>query len=260
MLCSDYMQGAAEALSILLSETEDISVLELLDLDDEDEESRAFDLLLSTIPWDKTNSVSPLATKFIKENVTPNPNRTILLVSELLDVALSPSNAFNAEVFEDIARSLPVQERECILAWAMRENANVPKTLSWLKKNYGIVSNECIQLALTLLPWLTSSSSIEIRDKATQTLSCCLLRRPSEAQALAEKIGSFEDDYVDERLIAAIYGAASNSGNRLVEFLPACRTAYKFAYEGGSTHPNIMIRNYIDCLVDLMRVPGVDRR
>lgn len=257
MLCSDYMQGAAEALSILLSETEDISVLELLDLDDEDEESRAFDLLLSTIPWDKTNSVSPLATKFIKENVTPNPNRTILLVSELLDVALSPSNAFNAEVFEDIARSLPVQERECILAWAMRENANVPKTLSWLKKNYGIVSNECIQLALTLLPWLTSSSSIEIRDKATQTLSCCLLRRPSEAQALAEKIGSFEDDYVDERLIAAIYGAASNSGNRLVEFLPACRTVYKFAYEGGSTHPNIMIRNYIDCLVDLMRVPGL---
>ena len=51
------------------------------------------------------------------------------LTTELLDVALSPSNAFNAKVFEDIARSLPVQERECILAWAMHENANVPKTL-----------------------------------------------------------------------------------------------------------------------------------
>lgn len=254
LLCSEYMQGAAEALAILLAETEDVSPFEILNMNNKDDEEKAFNLFLSTIPWDKTGVVSSLVAKFIKENVIPNPSRMISLFVELLDTALSPSNAYNAKTFEKLARSLPVKEREGVLSMAAHGNANVLETLRWLRRNYEIVPDECVELAFAFLPWLTASTSIEIRDTATKMLSCCLLRKPAGANTLAQKLGSFEDDYIDERLIAAIYGAASNAENRLVEFLDACDTVYRFVYGGNGTHPNIMVRNYADCLVDLMKV------
>ncbi|MGO5249749.1 SMEK domain-containing protein [Atopobiaceae bacterium LCP21S3_F11] len=257
LLCSEYMQGASEALAILLAETEGVSILEILDLNDKDEEERAFDLLLSTIPWDRTGTICSRTEEFIKENILPNPNRMISLFIELLDTALSPSNAFNAKTFEKLAYALPVQEREGVLSIAVYSNASVLGTLKWLQKNYRVISDECAELAFAFLPWLMASTSFEIRDWATKTLSCCLLRKPARANMLAKKLGNFEDDYIDERLIAAIYGAASNAEDRLTEFLDACNTIYTYVYGGEHTHPNIMLRNYADCLVDLMKVLGL---
>ena len=257
LLCSEYMQGTSEALAILLAETEGVSVLEILNLNDEEEEERAFDLLLSTIPWDKTGTICSLTEKFLEENVVPNPNRMISLFVELLDTALSPSNAYNANTFEKLAYALPAKEREGVLSIAVYSNANVLSTLRWLQKNFRVVPDECAELAFAFLPWLTASTNLEIRDWATKTLSCYLLREPNRANTLAKKLGSFEDDYIDERLIAAIYGAASNSDDRLADFLNACNTIYAYVYEGEHTHPNIMLRNYADCLVDLMKMVGL---
>lgn len=256
VLSSDGTLGTAEALSILLSEQENIDSFELLNLNDETEEQLAFDLFIAAIPWNKRSSLSTAEESYIRERISSNPNRLIRLLVEMLDVAMSSSNAFNADLFNEIAVSLPPQQRDGILAWTFYESSSVLEMLDWLWENYEKVPLDCINQAIKLLPWLFASSSPEIRDKATKLLSCCLLRRPETSQSLSDKLGRFADDYIDERVIAAIYGAVSNAAGSLEAYVPACMSAYSFVYEGEQTNPNIMNRCYTDCMVDFMKLSG----
>lgn len=252
LLCSSYRQGAAEALAILLIEDEGINAFELLDLSDEFESNTAFKLLLASIPWNKRHNLSDCMKDYIFNSVANNPNRLIRFMAELLSVSLSPTSAFNALLFDEVARSVPPQKRDGILAWAFYSHANITSTLDWLQANHSSIPSDCIDLAVTFLPWLFASTNIEIRDKATKALSLCLIRKPEASEALSSALGSYDDDYVDERIIASIYGSTANSCSQYELYLPACQNAYDFTYGQQYTHPNIMVRNYTDCLIDFM--------
>ncbi|WP_040324504.1 SMEK domain-containing protein [Lancefieldella rimae] len=251
VLLSDMKRGTAEALSVELPELTNVEVFDLLDLNDEQKSELAFDLFLGSIPWRKDPALSDRAEQYIKDEIERFPSRLVYFLKQLVNVALSPSSAFNAKLLDKTLRAMPAKKRDGVWAHALYENKTVSKTIVWFWKGCSKASENVVALAAMFLGWCTASTCRRIRDCATKALSLCFLRNPSLVGSFSGYLSLMDDDYIIERVLAAIYGAAANADQLCAEFVAAADDAYSFVYCRGETYPNIMVRNYADCLADL---------
>lgn len=257
-LKSGVKRGVAEALGALLPELAGVEVFEFLDLENEIESDLAFDLFADSIPWRKDGCLKEAARAYIKAEILGHPNRQVKFMRELAAVAMSPSSAFNANLLHELLSSMDPQERDGVWTHALYENQVAIKSIVWFWKNFDKAADSVVPLAAKFLSWCTASTSRMIRDCATKALSMCFLRQPSLLTYATDIIVSVNDDYVIERVIAAVYGAASNCKGPNDAFVSAADEVYSFVYGGDETYPNIMVRNYADCLLDLI-VRNFDR-
>lgn len=257
-LNSGVKRGVAEALGALLPELAGVEVFEFLDLENEIESDLAFDLFVDSIPWRKDGCLKEAARAYIKAEILEYPNRLVEFMRELAAVAMSPSSAFNANLLHELLSSMDPQERDGVWAHALYENQVAIKSIVWFWKNFDKAADSVVPLAAKFLSWCTASTSRMIRDCATKALSMCFLRQPSLLTYATDIIVSVNDDYMIERVIAAVYGAASNYKGPNDAFVSAADEVYSFVYGGDETYPNIMVRNYAGCLLDLI-VRNFDR-
>lgn len=242
---SGLRSSVLEALAILLPERHGVELFEFCNDDLRDETARCF---IESIPWRRTKRLSEGTVSFIEQFILKDGNLSILFVSRLLDVSLWPDNGINASYMHELLLGMTPQARDALWSWVMLRNGRIEGTINWVWRNTKRIPHQSIELAELLLGWCTSTSCRQIRDTATKALSCCLIEDPAGATKLIHAFSGCGDDYVLERVIAAIYGAAANS--RICEtWIAAARAAYELTYGGTETYPNIMIRNYTDCLV-----------
>lgn len=149
--------------------------------------------------------------------------RTLDLVAELLGddetlrtllrIATEPDNAFNAEHLHNRLTSWPMPERDA--CWSipiahLADDADGPvETLidwAWTSGTEPM-ENRRAELAGITLTWMLTTSHRYVRDRATKALASLLTPRSTLAGALLDRFWPVDDDYLRERLLAAVYGA-----------------------------------------------------
>ncbi len=149
--------------------------------------------------------------------------RTLDLVGELLgehevlptllSVATEPDNVFNAWHLHEWLLSLPMPERDNIWSIEIAQiaeetNGPVETLIDWAwTSGAGLVEDRRAELAGITLTWLLTTSHRLVRDRATKALANLLTPRPVLVRTLLDRFWGVDDDYLRERLLAAVYGA-----------------------------------------------------
>lgn len=244
-LSRGWSQRVPEALAIILPERFGIEVFEIMN----HEADKAADLFISSIKWRSRCGAPEKIDRYVRENIVGDFDRLTDLLRALIDVSTSPDSTFNGVYLHSLLVDLDSRVRDAAWSWALLDNLRIDSVISWAWNRTGEIDAKGLLPTALTLSWCLSSSSRDIRDKATKALSCVLLREPDIALGLLDRLLPVGDDYITERLFAAIYGAASNSQDA-TRWLEATDRVYSFTYRGEETYPNIMVRNYTDCLVD----------
>ena len=240
--------GVLEALAILLPERYGVELFESCNEDLRNEMAFCF---IESIPWRRTRKLSEEAFLFIDQFILKDNELSVLFISRLLNVSLWSDSDINATYMHKLLYEMNPQIRDALWSWVTLRNQSIEDTIIWIWHNAKRIPQGSLMLAEILLTWCTATSGMQIRDTATKALSCCLIEDPASATRLIDAFFGCSDDYVIERLIAAIYGAATNS-EICESWIASAYAIYEFTYGGNETYPNIMIRNYTDCLISYL--------
>jgi hypothetical protein len=246
VISSNRHAGIVEALSVLVSERFGVEIFELFD---EADKVKAAEYFISSLSWRSPSEVADVTAEYVRDIILPNPGLLVALITKLIAVSMSPNNAFNACYLHRLLKEMDPAARDAVWFRALLRSGRIEQTIDWVWRNVGSIPESAIWPVELLLCWCLASSSRNIRDVATKALSCCLIAAPEKAEDLLGEFLACQDDYVVERLLASIYGAASHSQDASTWFV-AAKKIYGFVYEGAETYPNVMIRNYSDCLAD----------
>ena len=139
------------------------------------------------------------------------------------------------------------QSWSLFVAGETTENVSPIETLiSWAFQNgMGDIEDDRAKLAsIALAAWLLSTSRPRgIRDRATKSLACLLVHRLELAAWLIERFADVDDLYVQERLLAATYGAVLQGAE--TEGLKALTaTVYKAFFALGRPASNELLRDH----------------
>jgi len=131
----------------------------------------------------------------------------------LLRIATEPDNAFNAERLHNRLMPCPMPERDA--HWSIEiaqigedTDGPVETLIDWAwTSGAEPMEDRRAELAGVTLTWLLTTSHRAVRDRATKALANLLTPRPALARALLDRFWDVDDDYLRERLLAAVYGA-----------------------------------------------------
>lgn len=99
------------------------------------------------------------------------------------------------------------------------------------------------------MAWMTASTKSSIRDHATKALTNLLIQKPSNASDLLKNFENCKDDYVLERVYAAIYGAYCHTKTDEC-WKDICNQVYSLVFKGEETYPNLYVRKYAKLMLE----------
>jgi hypothetical protein len=168
--------------------------------------------------------------------------------SLLVAIATEPDNIFNAHFLHRRLLRMSMPERDGVwslfVAGQTEEDSTPIETLiSWAFQNgMSTVDDDRAELAGIAISWLCSTSSRQIRDRATKSLACLLVHRIDLAGRLIEKFADIDDLYVQERLVAAAYGAALQVASP--DLRPLAAAVYKTFFDSRVPPYNELLRDH----------------
>lgn len=197
--------GLVQAYSILLPEMFDIEVADLLQSSATHREVRK--LALGVLIWRDIASFTN--TGWVLRNDTWQD--LIEMFDPILAVAAVPGHPLNAEWLNNELRRYSPTDRDVVWTKTVklaRDRAGPGYQLTRIARtqNLSHMSVDSAELLGIALSWATASADLLIRDEASQALTRLLLAQPV-AVALLERFIGFDDDYIRERLLVAVYGA-----------------------------------------------------
>ena len=172
------------------------------------------------------------------------------ILQVLLRVTTEPNNRFNAkylhETLAPMAMALRDAEWSTHIAMEATEEDNPLWTLIDWAWNCGfdIIEEQRAELTGIILTWCLTTSNRSLRDRATKALGAVLALRSWLGVTLLDRFWSIDDDYLRERLLAAIYGAImqgimGEDGIREISL-----TTYTHLFAKGTPPVNCLIRDY----------------
>jgi hypothetical protein len=138
--------------------------------------------------------------------------------SLLFQAATAPGHTLNANYLHETLCNAPMAQRDARWAgpfhWALTEDAPAETLLDWAEHaRTDLADPERVRLALTVLIWLTLSSTRPLRDRATKAVTAVFLRSPGQIGPAIDRFADVDDGYVRERLFAAALGAVLHLHN-----------------------------------------------
>jgi hypothetical protein len=179
----------------------------------------------------------------------------------LIAISTEPDNPFNADYIHPKLRALSLPDRDAswsrhIARMSLEDGSHLDTLLRWGVESAGDhIEDARVTLALQIFGWLLGTSHREIRDRATKAIVGMLSIRLQFAVSLLESFGSIDDPYIEERLLAGIYGAMLQGQNSPHVGVVAL-AVYRRIYESGSAPTNILIRDYAKGIVDFAKRAG----
>jgi len=131
-------------------------------------------------------------------------------IDKLGDLKTVIDHPFNAEFFDEILALMSMPDRD--LSWTeyvRQQSDNIIEALNLHIKRWcssSIKNDEVDKLWAVSITWLLASSSIELRDKATEALFYFGLHYPESLFKFTSDKLTFNDPYVIERMLGASYG------------------------------------------------------
>jgi len=167
----------------------------------------------------------------------------------LLKIATEPGNRFNALFLHERLSALAMPERDQL--WSVfiagegnDESGPVGTLIGWsLHRGMDEIEEDRAELAAITLTWCLSTSSRNVRDRATKALACLLASRLPLACRLIERFQPIDDLYVTERLFAAIYGAVMQ-GYPTTGLSELAEAVYQQVFAGGVPPVILLLREH----------------
>jgi hypothetical protein len=206
---------------------------------------------LDTVHWRSARSVTQRTLHWIEDAVDSDG-----LSGFYIEFGPQVGNAFNADWLHKRLAGLTMPERD--VSWSVTvnrlgfdEGGAIQTVVDWaLASGRRITDPEHVDLLCTTLTWLLTTSHREVRDKATKALACVLAGSASASLRLLEKFKTVDDGYLQERLYAAVYGAALQASWSAAECKPIAKFMLKEFFETGTT-AHVLTRDYARGIVEI---------
>ncbi|MFI8746711.1 hypothetical protein ACIGKL_16315 [Pseudomonas sp. NPDC077186] len=253
--------GVAEALAVQLPERYGVELIDLVDNKrDRWELLHAFQLSLL---WRRQEVFTERTLDLLEEWAHAMDGDIVL--ETLLAISTEPNNRFNANYLDSWLRPLSMPERD--VQWSTRaaelaasdddNEGPIGILIEWIIAN-GLepIDLPRARLAAITLAWLTSLSHRWVRDMATKALATLLVDRRELATTLIKQFAGVDDTYVLDRVLAAVYGAATRRScdAGLAEL---ARAAFKAVFERNPLPVHALVRDHARGIIELAASRGV---
>lgn len=225
-----------------------------------------FEPFVEGIVWRHPESISKQTDALVSyylENCEESARNRML--NQLLALSTKAKHPYNADRLYGLLNGFSMTERDLYWSEFIRhssEGDTVDRTLGWLDNNPTITNREgAINLIRTLSMLLTTTRRA-IRDKATKSLVLIGEQHPVEIMRLTISSFSFNDIYVPERMLAAVYGVVMSQGfvkenKAFQKELPVfSRWLVKHLFSPGGEFltSHVLIRSYALGIIELARI------
>lgn len=192
-------------------------------------------------------------------------DRTMELVEELLGseqilltllhITGEAENRFNALFLHVRLAAMSVPERDAQwsaeIAHFTDDDDPVMTLINWAwSSGFDVIDETRAELSGITLTWFLTTNSRIVRDRASKALAALLAPRPKLAVALLERFWAADDDYLRERLLAAIYGALLQGGATKMEIGAVAHAVYRLVFADGSPPINALLRDHARWIVE----------
>lgn len=250
-----HRAGVVEALALLTVEN---LGAELPDLVDEGEWWGLEDAFRASLVW-RAQSLFTERTLELVDSILGKDEVFPVLIS----VATEPGNRYNADHTHSKLVGLTMPHRDRSWSIPLAQAAYERDSAAWVLIDWAWVwgsdpmHEERAALAATELTWFLTASFRALRDRATKALVALFATRASLAISTFDKFWTtVDDDYLRERLLAAIYGAVLQGTFEDADLSQLVTTLYCALYEADALPVNCLIRDHAQGIVEYCRQRG----
>ncbi|MDL0036925.1 ATP-binding protein [Enterobacter hormaechei] len=193
--------GLLEAVAVQLPERFNIELLELP--------------LASTLVWSYEAFTKSLLTRRVSAftertwTLVENTKDGYLRYETLIALASEPKHPFNVNYLTVQLRSLNLPKRDASWTIHLAHSERADHLVDWAwNAEQSQITEERAELAAIQLAWFLTATRRPLRDRATKALVALIADRPGLAITLWDNFKDIDDDYVTERVVASLYGAA----------------------------------------------------
>jgi len=236
------MAGVVEALAIQLPERANVELPDVLPGPKRFSVAHAFE---NSLLWRDQHCFTTRTLELVKKFWGEEQ-----LLSTLLRIATEPDNQFNAQYLHTQLSSLDMPHRDqwwsaALAVEDLEPHEPVATLIDWAwQTGFGTIDDDRAELAGITLTWFLTTSHRAIRDRATKALVALLTPRPRLAQRLLACFWPIDDDYLRERLMAALYGAVMQGDFTDEDLQALAQTVYTTMFEEGQPPPNVLLRDH----------------
>ena len=193
---------------------------------------------LDTVHWRSPQSVTQRTLRWIEDAIDADG-----LAGFYIEFGPQVGNAFNADWLHQRLAGLKMPERDVdwsvtVTRLGFEEGEAIQSVVDWaLSGGRRITDPVRLELLGTTLTWLLTTSHREVRDKATKALASVLAGSAEVALRLLNKFRSVDDGYLQERLYAAVYGAALQANWSKSEYTSLATYVLREFYSGTVSVP-----------------------
>lgn len=247
-------QGVIEALSIILPELHGKDLFELVD-QNYHEEQTIINAFINSLIWRDLDTIKSRCTDYINNTVIQYEDSFHSFLEFMYTVAGDVKHPYNANKLHNHLVDIPLADRDTEwtihLRYVCEPEGSIDKMLEWLLQSdiNKTLSDESVLLVSISVSWLLTSTTIELRNKATKALSNILINRLHLGGELLRKFDSINDPYVYERILAAVYGATLNTA-QLNELPELALYIVEHIFSKKEVYPNVLVRDYARNIVE----------
>lgn len=243
--------GVIEAIAIQLPERANIEILDV----GHGDSWEIRDAFRESLLWREQSCFTEHTFDLVK-NIFQQTDINDLLIS----ISTEPLNRFNALFVHKKLVFMPMPERDEFWSVYLAQQGfegSIRTLISWANQNgSGIVDEDRAYLAALMLTWFFAASHREVRDKATKALVCVLSQRLMLAVRLLNDMREVDDPYVQERLLAACYGAALQGADE-----PGLRelsqVVFNMIFAHESPPANVLLRDHAHGIIEYAAWRGI---
>lgn len=242
---------AVEAFAVVLPERLGLEVFEVLDMEDDDyERSSLASSFVRSLLWREKPTMSTSVGKFLNDVVLRYKGPFEEFVDVLIRLSLDNGSPYNAAMLDKILKSYDFKMRDASWTYliSVDKAPMCVKFADWLWRHPENVDGEQAGLAAILLGWFCCSTCTLLRDVSTKALATLISLHPSLAPEVWASFADVDDDYVLERVLAALFGAYCVSATD-GDWRALVHDVYRFVYCGDETYPNVLVRDYASSLI-----------
>ncbi len=205
---------------------------------------------LDTVRWRAPSAITDRTLRWIKEATSADG-----LAAFYIEFGPQVGNAFNADWLHERLAGQKMVERD--IGWSVtvtrlgfNSGDSIPCVVDWALAA-GRQLRDPVRAVLlgTTLAWLLTTSHREVRDKATKALVAVLTGEAGTALTLLQRFRAVDEDYLKERLYAAIYGAALQFSWPKSTYASLAGYVLK-EFFGASVPTHILMRDYARGIVE----------
>lgn len=249
--------GLLETLAILMPEQLGIELIEVLPADVLDGKGgyagEVQQWVISSLQWRSIPEVPDSLADYVEKYILPHEDSLRLLFMRLIGNSLNSHTAMNAAYLHGLLARFDAKVRDAFWTTTITidyvDSSYGPMdVVMWIWSKAGELDEETAWLATITLCWLTASTNLALRGRATKALAALLSLNWAIAEKLARSLLEFDDDYVFESACAALLGGFWNSEQK-ADWGTVVETVYQAVFVPVA-YPNVTVRDYAKSLID----------